>query len=64
MNKQRVNDATCDLVRALEEDTEAMGHIRGGEVLFPIPFRAADGTVLQVLCGSESVIKMMWEAAK
>ena len=62
MDKSKINAAACDLVIAVENDLEAMQHFHKGEVLFSIPFKAKDGTILQVLCGSESVIKGMWEA--
>lgn len=62
MNKSAINSAACDLVVAVEGDSEAMEHLHKGEVLFPLPFEAKDGTVLQVLCGSESAIRLMWDA--
>ncbi len=62
MDKTKINAAACELVLAVENDLEAMRHFRDGEVLFPVPFKATDGTVLQVLCGSESVMRRMWEA--
>lgn len=62
MDKSKINGAACDLVMVVENDLEAMQQFHRGKVLFATPFKAKDGTILQVLCGSESVIKEMWEA--
>ena len=62
MDKSRINDAACDLVMAVENDSEVMQSFHKGKVLFPASFKAKDGTTLQVLCGSESVMRRMWEA--